>query len=57
MEIVYPEESYEIMSACFEVVREKGCGFLEAVYQECLEIELSKRRIPFKSQPTLGIYY
>jgi hypothetical protein len=23
----------------FEVYTEKGCGFLEAVYQECLEIE------------------
>lgn len=54
---MYPEESYLIMGACFEVYQEKGCGFLEAVYQECLEIELSRRRIPFKAQPALGIYY
>ena len=37
--ILYKEESYQIMGACFEVYKEKGCGFLEAVYQECLEIE------------------
>ena len=39
-EILYKDESYKIVGACFEVYREKGCGFLEAVYQECLEIEL-----------------
>jgi GxxExxY protein len=57
MEIIYPEESYLIMGACFEVYREKGCGFLEAVYQECLEIELSHRNIPFKAQSSIGISY
>ena len=39
-EILYKEESYKIVGACFEVYREKGCGFLEPVYQECMEIEL-----------------
>jgi len=37
-EIVYKEESYAIMGACFEVYKNMGCGFLESVYQECLEI-------------------
>ena len=36
----YEQETYRIRGACFEVYKEKGCGFLEAVYQECLEIEL-----------------
>ena len=31
-------ETYSILGACFEVYKEKGCGFLESVYQECLEI-------------------
>ena len=31
MEVIYKEESYLIMGACFEVYRELGCGFLEAV--------------------------
>ena len=42
VEIVYKEESYRIMGACFEVYKEMGCGFLEAVYQECLEISNSR---------------
>ena len=34
--IVFKEESYRIIDACFEVYKEKGNGFMEAVYQECL---------------------
>ena len=37
--IIYPEESYAIVGACFNVYKEMGCGFLEAVYQECVELE------------------
>ncbi|MCK5380595.1 MAG: GxxExxY protein, partial [Candidatus Latescibacteria bacterium] len=55
MEIVFKEESYSIMGACFEVYREKGCGFLEAVYQECLEREFRLQGIPSKSQPCLHL--
>ena len=43
VDIIYKEESYGIMGACFEVYREMGCGFTEPVYQECLEIELEMR--------------
>ena len=35
--ILYKDECYQIQGAIFEVYREMGCGFLEAVYQECLE--------------------
>jgi len=45
------------MGACFEVYREKGCGFLEAVYQECLELELGDRAIPSRAQPSLALTY
>ena len=55
--LIYKEESYEILGACFEVYKEKGCGLLEAVYQECLEIELELRNIPFSSQTALTLYY
>jgi len=37
--ILYKNECYQIQGAIFEVYREMGCGFLEAVYQECLERE------------------
>jgi GxxExxY protein len=57
MGIMYQEESYAIMGACFEVYREKGCGFLEAVYQECLEIEFCDRMIPFQAHPALALVY
>ena len=57
MEIVYKEESYSIMGACFEVDKDKGCGFLESVYQECLAIELGLRGIIFKAQPELRLGY
>jgi GxxExxY protein len=57
MSIVYPEESFAAMGACFEVYREEGYGFLEAVYQQCLEIEFGYRHIPFKPRPPLPIAY
>ena len=56
-ELIYREESYAIMGACFEVYKEKGCGFLEAVYQECLEMELGDRGIPFVAHPISGLSY
>ncbi len=55
--LIYKEESYKILGACFEVYKERGCGLLEAVYQECLEIEMDLRNIPFSSQATLTLYY
>jgi GxxExxY protein len=57
VDIVYKEESYKITGACFEVYRERGCGFLEAVYQECLEIELGLREVPFVAQKPLELDY
>jgi len=56
-DLIYKEESYAIMGACFEVYKEKGCGFLEPVYQECLELELRERGIPFVAQPGIKIDY
>ncbi len=56
-EIIYREDSYRIMGACFEVYREKGCGFLEAVFQECLEIEFRLQGISFVSHPSLSLEY
>lgn len=55
--IVYKEESYRIIGACFEVYKEKGCGFLEAVYQECLEMEFSLQGILFQPQVALVLAY
>ena len=56
-EIIYPQESHSIVGACFEVYNEMGSGFLESVYQECLTIELSQRKIPYQSQVELQLVY
>lgn len=56
-EILFKEECYQIQGAIFEVYREMGCGFLEAVYQECLEKELARQGIPFESQQALKLSY
>ena len=55
--LVQEKETYEILGACFEVYREKGCGFLEAVYQECLAIELAQRGIPAQALVPLFLAY
>jgi len=56
-DIVLKDESYRIVGACFEVYKEKGNGFLEAVYQECLGIEFTEQGIPFVEQPRLRLAY
>jgi GxxExxY protein len=56
-EIIYEKESYAIIGACFEVYNEKGCGFLEPVYQECLAIEFEYQRIPAIAKSSLVLNY
>jgi GxxExxY protein len=55
--MIYPEESYKIMGACFEVYNDKGCGFLEPIYQECMELELALQAIPSRAQVALPLTY
>ncbi len=55
--IFYKEESYKIVGAYFEVYEEKGNGFLEAVYQECLRLEFQSQGNPFLEKPALELFY
>lgn len=55
--LVFEKESFAIRGAVFEVYREMGCGFLEAVYQECLEKEFAVQGIPFMAQKKLELRY
>ncbi|HIJ74942.1 MAG TPA: GxxExxY protein [Candidatus Hydrogenedentes bacterium] len=55
--IIFKDESYRIIGACYEVYKDKGSGFLEAVHQECLAIEFGLREIPFVEKPPLRLDY
>ena len=55
--IIYKEESYKIVGAAFDVYNKLGHGFLEAVYQEALEIEFQRRNIPYEREKELKIIY
>src|SRR5436305_11044663 len=55
--LIFRNECYSIIGACFEVYKDKGCGFHEPVYHECLEIELEFQGIPFLSKPPQTLRY
>ena len=55
--IIYKDESYNIVGAAFHVYNKLGFGFLEAVYQEALEIEFQRRNIPYEREKELKISY
>lgn len=56
-ELLYKDEVYAIVGAAIEVHKILGPGFLEAVYQEALEIESSQRSLPFVPHKRLKICY
>ncbi len=55
--LLFKDECYAIQGAIFEVHNHLGIGFLESVYQECLEKELAARNVPFQSQSQLSLSY
>ena len=57
MALLYEAETYQILGACFEVYKENGCGFVEPVYQECLEIEFGIQTLPFQPRVQLQLSY
>ena len=56
-DLIFPEESYEIIGACIEVHKNLGPGFLEAVYAEALMWEFEERDIPYEKNKELAILY
>ncbi len=56
-ELLFKDETYKIRGACFGVYKDKGCGFVESVYQECLQFEFQIQQIPFSSQRRLKLEY
>ena len=56
-ELLLKDEVFAIVGTAIEVHRELGPGFLEAVYQEAMEIESADRGLPFEPQKPLTIQY
>lgn len=56
-DLLLKEEVYQIVGAAMEVANQLGCGFLEAVYQEALETELTERQVPYVAQKKIQISY
>ena len=57
MELIYSEETYQLVGLAMQVHRELGCGFLEPVYQEAFEILLKKSGVPYEREKLLPIYF
>ena len=57
--LILEEGTHRILGASFEVYKEKGCGFVEPVYQECLEerleLELASQGLEFLAQKEIGL--
>src|SRR5213082_2991292 len=56
-DFIFKDECYAVIGACFEVYKDKGCGFYEPVYQECLGIEFERSHVPAIALPGLALEY
>jgi GxxExxY protein len=54
---LYKKEGYALLGACFNVYKDKGSGFVEPVYHDCLLIEFALQGIPFVHEPSLQLMY
>jgi GxxExxY protein len=55
--LILEQETHRILEARFEGYKEKGCGFVQPVYQECLELELASQGIESLAQQEIGPSY
>ncbi|MDA9555592.1 GxxExxY protein [Pelobium sp.] len=56
-EILFKEESFEIIGACMKTHSALGCGYKEAIYQDALEVELKRRSIFFEREKKYKVIY
>ena len=57
MSLILEYESYLIRRCIMNVYNEIGCGFLEKVYQEALEIEFQLNKLPYRRESPINVYY
>ena len=57
LDLIYKQESYDIIGACFEVYNEHGNGFVEPIYHESLILEFGLRTLPAVSEPQIQVKY
>lgn len=55
-DLLYPELSYKVQGAIFEVANKYGSGFKEGIYQKALAEELTSAGIPFEDQKRIKIF-
>lgn len=53
----FSEEGYRLGGAAMEVYNQMGGGLTEPIYQECLELELELKGIPFDAFRELRTFY
>ena len=56
-ELILKDEVYAVVGAAMEVQRVLGPGFLEGVYQDAMQLELTARRVPFEAEKPIDIEY
>jgi GxxExxY protein len=56
-ELIFKEESYEIIGKCMEVHKQLGAGFLEIVYKDALEYEFNRHDILFERERRYDVSY
>ena len=56
-DIIFKQESYNIIGAAMEVHKELGAGFVEGIYQEALELEFVNQNIPHLREHNLNVFY
>lgn len=55
--MLFEELTEQIISACFEVSNELGCGFLESVYEKALLIALRDKGFKTEAQIPLKVLF
>lgn len=55
--LLHEELTSKIINACIEVHKELGTGFLEAVYQDALELEFRTQGIPYVREAKIPVFY